>query len=508
MNMNIKHYIAAMLLLVSIANVNCKGQEMKNEIRKAVFADQFYPGDPDKLKMALKDYFADAVVKNTGKPVAVIVPHAGYIYSGQIAADAYNQARNYKYGLVIILGTNHTTGGFNNIGVYPGSAFETPLGKAEVDKQAAEQLIKSDEDCVYSSEVHAREHSIEVQLPFIQYLFPGVKILPMVVGTTDIAMCKRFGKILAEAVKDKNPLIVASSDLSHYPQYDDAVKTDKNTLRTITEMDPQKFSYEIKRQMSGDVSNLVTCACGEGPIIVAMAASKELGASGGSVISYANSGDNIVGNKEKVVGYGAVVFSNVKEDEPTETKADESGTFELSDSNKKALLGFARKSIEQYLSTGTVPAPRGFDPLLERKMGAFVTLRKHKELRGCIGYMMQDLPLCRVVGAMALQAALNDSRFMPVTPDELRDIEIEISVLTPYKAVKSADEIEIGRDGVLLKKGGRQAVFLPQVAAEMGWDKKEFLENLCRKAGLPPDSWRDAQLFTFQAKIFEESEFK
>ena len=261
--------------------------------------------------------------------------------------------------------------------------------------------------------------------------------------------------------------------------------------------------------MSGNVPNLVTCACGEGPIIAAMTAAKELGAGNGTIISYANSGDNIVGNKDRVVGYGAVVFSDKKVEEGTNENINAgSKTFELSESNKKALLEFARKTITQYLNTGTVPAARGFDPILENKMGAFVTLRKHHELRGCIGYMMEDLPLCRVVGAMALQAALSDTRFLPVTIDELQDIEIEISVLTPYKEIKSIDEIELGKDGVLLKKGGRQSVFLPQVATEMGWNKIEFLENLCRKAGLSSDSWKDAQLFTFQAKIFEESEFK
>lgn len=509
MILNIKYYILTMLMLVSIVNVNCKGQEMKNEVRKPVFADQFYPADPVKLKKALEDYFKDAVVKNTGKPAALIAPHAGYIFSGQIAADAYNQARNFKYDLVIILGTNHTTAGFNKIGIYPGDAYSTPLGEAIIDKQTAEALIQSDDDCVYNSEVHAKEHSIEVQLPFIQYLFPGVKILPMVIGIPDKDMCEEFGRVLAGIIKDKNPLIVASSDLSHYPSYDDAEKVDKQTLQEIIKMSPGNLSSKIQKQMSGDVPNLVTCACGECPIIAAMTAAKELGAGTGTIISYANSGDSIVGNKDRVVGYGAVVFSDKKVEEGTNENINAgSKTFELSESNKKALLEFARKTITQYLNTGTVPAARGFDPILENKMGAFVTLRKHHELRGCIGYMMEDLPLCRVVGAMALQAALNDTRFLPVTIDELQDIEIEISVLTPYKEIKSIDEIELGKDGVLLKKGGRQSVFLPQVATEMGWNKIEFLENLCRKAGLSSDSWKDAQLFTFQAKIFEESEFK
>lgn len=182
--------------------------------------------------------------------------------------------------------------------------------------------------------------------------------------------------------------------------------------------------------------------------------------------------------------------------------------FELNNSQKKILLSLARNSITQYLNSKTVSPDQDFDPLLRKNLGAFITLRKQGELRGCIGYMREDIPLYKVVSSMALESAFSDRRFMPVTIEELSNIEIEISVLTPSKPIKSIDEIVLGRDGVVLSKKVRRAVFLPQVATEMRWNKTEFLDNLCRKAGLPPGSWQDAELHIFQAKIFQESDFK
>ena len=452
----------------------------------------------------------DAETIKTDKPIALIAPHAGYIYAGQIIADAYDQAKNFNYDLVVILGTNHTSAGFNKIGIYPGSGFQTPLGASEIDTALAQELIETNKDCVYNEEVHSKEHSVEVQLPFIQHLFPKAKILPLVIGMPDYEMCTRFGKSLAQIIKVRNALIVASSDLSHYPGYSDAVTIDKSTLNAAASLDPQKLESEIQNQMENGIENLATCACGEGPILAAIVAAKELGAQQGAVLSYANSGNSLIGNKQKVVGYGAVIFSKniLKKGENKPEAKSEDIKFELNDSNKKTSLSFARKTIRQYLESETVPLARGFGSMLERNLGAFVTIRINGELRGCIGYMREDMPLCEVVGTMAIQSAFNDQRFYPLTWDEFQKVEIEISVLTPAKPIENYTEIVLGKDGVVIKKSGRQAVFLPQVATEMNWDREELLDNLCRKAGLLPGDWKDAQLFTFQAEVFEESQFK
>ena len=486
---------------------NSKSTEA-DSVREPVFAGQFYPADPSLLSKQIKVFFENAKPGKIEDAVAIIVPHAGYIYSGQIDADAYNQVKQNKYDLVVVIGTNHTTAGFSGISIYPKGAFATPIGTAKIDNIAAGELLKDDSDVNTDLKVHAKEHSIEVQIPFIKYLFPEAKILPIIVGEPDIKMCNRFGKALASILKAKKALIVASSDLSHYPDFDDAVRTDNKTLKTIAGLDPEKIVSEMKEQLESGIPQLVTCACGEAPIIAAIATAKELGAGRASIISYSNSGYISAGSIDRVVGYGAVVISKGDYVKPLDVDSivtDDS--YKLNFSDKKALLLFARKTLEQYFSAQTLPLPRNMNSMLKVKRGCFVTLKKKGDLRGCIGHMSGDVPLCTVVGAMALQAAFNDNRFSPLTQDELSEVEIEISVLTPFKKINSADDIVLGRDGVIVKKGGRQAVFLPQVATETGWSKEVFLNQLCYKAGLNSGDWKSSELFTFQADVFSETEF-
>ncbi|MBW2090895.1 MAG: AmmeMemoRadiSam system protein A, partial [Deltaproteobacteria bacterium] len=258
---------------------------------------------------------------------------------------------------------------------------------------------------------------------------------------------------------------------------------------------------------------LATCACGEAPILTAMVAAKALGATCGRIISYANSGDTLIGDRSRVVGYGAVAFfagkhCNKGQSERVKNTPPEPIKNELNVQQKKALLSFARKTIHHFLEARAIPLARGFDSGLVRKQGAFVTLKKNGHLRGCIGHMTEDRPLCQTIGAMAVQAAFNDRRFKPMTLEELSEIEIEISVLTPFRPIKSIQEIRLGIDGVLLKKEARSAVFLPQVAVEHGWNRTEMLNHLCRKAGLSSNCWgKGAQIFTFQAVVFKESDF-
>jgi hypothetical protein len=440
------------------------------------------------------------------------------VYSGQIAADAYKEAAAFDYETVVILGVNHTTPGFDAISVYPSGGFETPLGIAPVDESLAARVMAADQGFAFAGRVHEREHSIEVQVPFVQTAFPNAKILPVVVGSQDPDLCARFGEVLAAAAAGKKILIVASSDLSHYPTYEDAVRVDRMTLNAIASLDAGRYESVIAESMRKGVPELGTCACGEGPILVAMTAAKRLGAKGARIISYANSGSTLVGDRERVVGYGAVSFvgggraapvSPATAPEPPGGNGAADGETGLTAGQKTALLRFARDTLRRYFETETLPLPRGYDPALGRKSGAFVTLNEHGELRGCIGRMSEDLPLYQVVGYCALQSAFNDRRFPPLEPEELSAVEIEISVLTPYKRINGYQEIQIGRDGVVIEKDGRSAVFLPQVAVEQGWSRDEMLEHLSLKAGLPRDAWKKNAVFrTFQATVFGESEHR
>lgn len=510
--MKIKWYVLITCIFFALG-VWESGAHAEN-IRKPVAAGKFYPKEKKYLLRAIETYMDSAKPASGERPVAIISPHAGYIYSGQICADAFNQAAGFNYDLVVILGTNHTVGGFSKVSIYSQGGYETPLGIAKIDGQTAGELIAMDEAFIFRELVHQREHSVEVLVPYIQVLFPQAMILPAVVGQKNPDVCRRFGKALASVLsgqKDLNALIVASSDLSHYPSYSDAVRVDHATLKAICGLDPEYVQKTLHKQMNDGIVNLKTCACGEAPILAAMAAAENLGANCARLVSYANSGDIAIGSRDQVVGYGAVSFFKTNTCKKIEISEDpmESKYGKLNSKEQETLLNIARMSIEQLLSCRIIPLVRDVPTALKSHRGAFVTLKKNGHLRGCMGHMAQDRPLGQVVSSMALQAAFNDRRFTPVTYPEVPDIEIEISVLTPFKRVKNPQEIIVGRDGVVLEKDGKKAVFLPQVAVEQGWNREEMLDHLCRKAGLSDGSWRHkSKFYTFQAQVFSESKIR
>ena len=487
------------------------GLQVGQSVREPAVAGQFYPANAAHLTAALTAFLHDAVPPRTERPIAILVPHAGYVYSGQIAADAFRQAAEYRYRTVVIIGTSHVGSGLGKIAVYPGAAFRTPLGTMPIDEDLRAMLLKEDPDCVADAAAHAGEHSVEVQVPFIQRLFPAARIVPIVVGEADFELYIRFGRALARVAKDRQVLIVASSDLSHYPSAANAAEVDRRTLEAVAALDAPRLQLTTREQMQRAIPALATCACGEGAIVTTIAAAVALGATRGVVISYANSGDVTIGDPTSVVGYGAVVMTaGERGSDITALKrpppADASAPLEPRD--KDALLVVARETIQRYLTADTVPLVRLDNARLLRSNGVFVTLRKRGQLRGCVGQLVANAPLARLTGLMALEAAFNDSRFDVVGLNELNDIAIEISVLTPPTPVSSAAAIVIGRDGVVLSKDGRSAVFLPSVAVEEGWNRDQLLDNLCIKAGLPPGSWRvGAQLLVFQAEVFAEKSF-
>ncbi len=487
--------------------VACQAGKGGGDARPPAVAGKFYPEQAATLRLAIEQFMGDALPATVQEPQAIVVPHAGYIFSGQICADGYSQVRNRDYDDVVILGTNHTAPGLRRVALYGGEGFRTPLGTVPVDRDLVSALTAAGPDFAIDAAPHAREHSVEVQVPFIQVLFPKAKILPAIVGQAEAASCGRFGATLAKVLAGRRALIVASSDLSHYPAAGDAEVADRKTLEAIPSLDPSVLQSALRAQAALRIRGLDTGACGEAPIMVAMAAAKALGAGGGRIVSYAHSGDLPIGERQKVVGYGAVVLGSGLEKAAAAPAAQ--GDQTLSDQDRRALLSLARETIARFLSTQMVPLARGFSPAAMAPRGVFVTLKKRGNLRGCIGRMIPDRPLAVLVGTMALQSAFEDPRFNPVTAEEVPTLEIEISVLTPMRPVASPEEIVVGRDGVLLRKGGRSAVFLPQVAPEQGWGRDEMLDQLCLKAGLPSGAWRQGARFeTFQAVVFSEAEYR
>jgi len=475
------------------------------QVRKPAVAGQFYTGDPVALTKELTGFFSKAKKEPIpGKIVGLIAPHAGYMYSGQVAAYAFKLLDGLSFGTVVVISPSHIAY-FPGASVYNGGAYETPLGTIPIDTALAGKIADQNERISLSDKGHGfvgmrGEHSLEVELPFLQAVLGKFKLVAIVVGDQDYATSESLGQAMAAALKGENALIVASSDLSHYHPYQEAVRLDNVVMDHVNSFDP--------KGLFRDISSGVCEACGGGPITATMIAAKGLGADKAKVLQYANSGD-VTGDKSGVVGYMAAVMYNSKADSAKEKAGSEKKKvgvdLGLSKDDKRILMDIAGKTIECKVKGEKLPEFKVESPILKEKRGAFVTIKKHGQLRGCIGYLEAIKPLHITIQEMAESAALRDPRFPPVTPAELDELELEISVLTPLRKIKDINEIEIGKHGILLKKGYQQGVFLPQVATEQGWDRITFLEQVCHKAGIhDKNCWKDkdAEIYIYSAEVF------
>ena len=513
--------VVLLVLFVSAAGCGAEGGEEQvktdsNEgsgvVRKPVVAGAFYPGDPQSLAGDIDAYLSDADVPELpGEPVALIAPHAGYVYSGPVAARAYAYLRGRSFDAVVVVAPSHRFP-FRIASVFGGDGYETPLGVVPVDRALADAISGDTEGFAYEPRAHSQEHSLEVQVPFLQRVLGEFMIVPIVMGEQTEPSTRLLAGRIANAVRSfggKRVLLVASTDLSHYHSHDEAVALDAHILDAVNDFDPEGLLSSLAR---GECE-----ACGGGPAAAVMMAARELGAVGSSVFGYATSGD-VTGDMSQVVGYmAAVVYGsgggrtdrNGGEGSEAEDHAGDpdAPAYEgLDPEEREALLSLARRSIEAALTGGKTPAAGMSSPALTAECGAFVTLEKRGALRGCIGYVVASKPLERTVAEMAVQAALHDPRFPPVTADELDDITLEISVMSPLVAVTDVSSIEVGRHGLVIRDGGRSGLLLPQVATDYGWDRETFLEHTCMKDGLPPDAWKQegVTILSFTAEVFGE----
>lgn len=466
---------------------------LAGRVRPSALAGSWYPADPVELA-AMVDGFLEAVGPVDGDPIALVVPHAGYVYSGPVAAHGFKQLEGGETDVAVIIASDHQSPLSNPISVWAEGGFETPLGVVPVDAELAEALVAADPRIKSDPAPHQAEHPIEIELPFLQRVCPGCRIVPVLMGTDDQETVEALADALLEVLPGRRAVVIASSDLSHYPGYAEARAVDGATLAAIETGDPARVRETIDGLMEAGISNLATCACGQGPILVAMRVAPGSGADTVSVLRYANSGDSPYGDQDQVVGYGAVMFWEYDPPELTPTQQDE-------------LLGLARTAIAHYLETGQLPDYESDDPALTRHSAAFVTLEKANELRGCIGHVSADTALHQVVQELAVSAATSDPRFPPLTAEELDEVNVEISVLSPMRRLTDTQQIEIGTHGLVILQNGRQGVLLPQVPVDEGWDREEFLEHLCIKANLAPDCWTDQPtLYSFTAAVFGEKE--
>ncbi|MGE0087960.1 MAG: AmmeMemoRadiSam system protein B [Bacteroidales bacterium] len=497
-----------LILFFSIITFACNSQDKKDSVlksdRQPVVAGSFYPNDPKELKAELESLFNKAEKGKTSDPVlAIIAPHAGYIYSGKVAASAYSQIDpNKEYENIFILASSHRIV-FRGASIYNIGDYITPLGKVKVNQTIANQLIEKHEVFVFNPEAHAAEHSLEVQLPFLQYyLKKDFTIVPIVTGTQYLDDCEQIAEALIPYFNEKN-LFIISSDFSHYPSYDDAVKVDKKTCDAILQNSVAKLIHTINENGSGDFNNLATSLCGWPAVISLLFITESMPGIKPLFIDYQNSGDETK-DKNRVVGYNAIIFTKKNTQNMPETN------FKLTKKEEKELLVIARNTIETYLQSGKIPETNEsqLTPSMKENCGAFVTLHKDGALRGCIGRFSTSEPLYKVVQQMAIAAATEDHRFSVVTVDEMKEIDVEISVLTPMRKINSIEEIEMGKHGIYIKKGFYSGTFLPQVATETGWTKEEFLGNCSKnKAGLGWDGWKDAEIFIYEALVFGEKDF-
>lgn len=468
-------------------------------VRPMVAAGRFYPADAAQLRRMVEGYIKDAgKIEVEGEPVALIAPHAGYVYSGHVAGHAYAAVRGMSFDTVVVMGS-HAPG--EGISVLDVDWYRTPLGYVRVDREAVKELLEIPY-FEYEASRH-RDHAVEVQVPFLQAaLREGFKIVSLAVNDSCADFAHKIAHDMAHALEGKKVLFVASTDLSHYPPYESAKEIDGEIMETWKTLDGAEIVRRERELMKehADVPNLGCVMCGKASVAVAAEAAKNLGAHSIELVKYANSGDVADGDKEQVVGYGAAVIFR---------KGGKVETGGLSKEAQEYLLKVASEAITAAVAGGKKPSLEAQTDELKAKLGIFVTLYRNGQLRGCIGCFDSEEELPATVAKYAVYSALHDSRFGPVQEKELADLKIKISVLSAPRKIGSADEVVVGTHGIWVRdpKTGRSGTYLPEVATEMGWDRDTFLTDCClHKAGLPGDAWKkgEVEISTYTTQVFGE----
>lgn len=492
-------------VLLSIIIVMETFSQAKSSDRQPVAAGRFYSADKETLTKDISGLF-ESCVKTSPHPIvrAIISPHAGYIYSGKVAASAFSAIdRNTTYKNIFVIGSSHVMA-FEGASVYNTGDFITPLGKLIVNKDIANSL-KKEKLFDFPVNAHFQEHSLEVQMPFIQYYFNNnPPIIPIIIATNNVDNIKKIADILKPWFTSEN-LFIISSDFSHYPSYKTANEVDKTTAEAIVSGDPKKFMNTLKQNSYIDDPGLSTSMCGWTSGLLLLYLAKGNSNLEFKKIDYCNSGDSKYGNKDEVVGYNAIILTeNNSGTQLTKKLTDE---VKFSDKEKEQLISLAHDNIKSLLyDKKRIPVSMETLPeVLKKPYGAFVTLKINGSLRGCIGRFISSDPLYEVVLASSQSSAFEDPRFSALTKEELQKTDIEITVLGPLRKINNINEIVLGRHGIYIKKDFRSGTMLPQVATENNWTVEEFLGYTARdKAGIGWDGWKDADIYIYEGIVIEE----
>jgi AmmeMemoRadiSam system protein B/AmmeMemoRadiSam system protein A len=465
-------------------------------IRKPAVAGRFYPGKAKELKNQISGFFSDTKPKPGVKPAALLVPHAGYVFSGRVAAEAFGVIpSSADYKRIFVIGSSHTLH-FDGASVFSGSHYKTPLGDLIVDRDVVKHL-KKERHFDFIPEAHHREHSLEVQMPFIQYLWKDrIPVVPILLGDLSSDEIGEVAVVLSPWFTEDN-LFVISTDFSHFPEYEDALIQDRLTAEAIEKNNAALLEKRLDEAKRQKVDNLATPLCGWTSVLTLLKITEKKAVDYRKLL-YRNSGDSPYGNHREVVGYWAM---SVEWRNPGKRK------FDLSETEKRTLLHIARQALEFRLQKSKkYKVPDNFlTHHLQEKVGVFVSVYVADDLRGCIGSMTGRKPLFELVGEMVLSAALDDDRFKSVSRDEIPEVKIEISVLTPGVKVQNVDEIIPGKHGVYITNGWQKGTLLPQVGEKMNWTTEELLGHCARdKAGMSWEGWKNADIYKYEAIIFKE----
>ena len=478
------------------------------DVLESSLAGRWYTDDPARLATELQGYLDQVEPEPLGPVRALVLPHAGYRWSGQVAAYGVKQAAGRTFRRVVVLGPSHRSGMENVVSIPAATHYATPLGEVALDLEFISALRRHPVvQCI--PPVHASEHSVQIQVPLLQQALGEFRLVPIVIGNLDLETSRAFARILRGLI-DPQTLVIASSDFTHHgsnfgyqPFHEDLAanieRLDMGALRTIEKSDDEAFRSYIRKTGA--------TICGRRAISVLLAM---VGPDAGArLLRYDTSGRQ-AGDYTNSVSYLAIAFPGAWPETAPMAAPDSARTQALSTADQGRLLDLARRTLAHVFEHRSYPTPEqlGIEITAPLKVprGAFVTLHKGGRMCGCRGQVYPSTPLYRSVMIQTVQSALNDTRFRPVRAEELPALHLTISVLTQPRPVASAKDIVLGKHGIILRKGERSALYLPQVAPEQGWNLVQTLASLCRKAGLPSDAWKDrgASFHVFEAEVFGE----
>ena len=437
-------------------------------IRNPVVAGQFYPGTSSQLRAMIEALVDEKSVKE--EIIGLVSPHAGYIYSGSVAGATISRIE-FK-DTFIIMGPNHTGMG-KPFSIMTEGTWATPLGEVEIDSELGKKILTISSHLEEDQVAHLREHSIEVQLPFLQYFKKDIKIVPIIFAYSAGSVYKEIGQEIAQAVKELNKevIIIASSDMTHYESQEAAQRKDNQAIEAILALDED----ELLRR----VEELNISMCGYAPVISLIAAAKELGAAGAELVRYQTSGDTS-GDYSSVVGYAGILIKKTE---------------------MHPLVMLAKEAVETYVKEGEVlKPPDELTPEMRERAGVFVSIHKLGELRGCIGtFEPQRENVAEEIITNAISSATRDPRFSPVAPAELKDLEYSVDVLTTPELVADESQLDPKKYGVIVECGYRKGLLLPDLE---GVDTVDYQIDICRqKGGIAPDE--PVKLYRFEVKRYK-----